>query len=314
MIVVRGLEAFPNPTRPAALALGTFDGMHRGHQAVIDALRAAAQRIAGQAVAVTFEPHPIMVIAPPSEAFLLSTLEERIALFEATGVDAVVIVGFDGVVRQMDADAWLAWLEATVAPRAVVASSTHTFGRNREGTPERLQRWAARHGVEAVVVPPVENGGMIISSSAIRDRLRAGDVRTAAEWLGRWYAVRGEVVPGEGRGRAIGVPTANLRVPPFKLVPARGVYAAYARVGGQTFGAAVNVGVRPTFGSAVLCVEAHLLDVDVNLYGRTLELAFVARLRDERRFPSVDALRTQLSKDVQTTRTTLSLINNNDLA
>jgi riboflavin kinase/FMN adenylyltransferase len=309
MIVVRGLEAFPNPARPAAVALGTFDGMHRGHRAVIEALRAAAQRVAGQAVAVTFEPHPIMVIAPPGEAFLLTTLEERIALFEATGVDAVVVVEFDEAVRQISADAWLARLEATVAPRAIVASSTHTFGRNREGTPERLQRWASSRGVEAVVVPPVENGGVVISSSAIRDRLRAGDVRTAAEWLGRWYAVRGEVVRGEGRGRMIGVPTANLAVPPLKLVPARGVYAAYARVDGQTFAAAVNVGVRPTFGAAGLCVEAHLLDVDTDLYGRVLELAFVARLRDERRFPSMEALRDQLSEDLRMTRKKLDLMN-----
>jgi riboflavin kinase/FMN adenylyltransferase len=168
-----------------------------------------------------------------------------------------------------------------------------------------LQAWATSQGIDAVVVPPVRNEGVIISSSAIRERLRAGDVRTAARWLGRWYSVRGRVVPGDRRGRELGVPTANMDPPQTKLLPAPGVYAAYATVAGQTYQAAVNVGVRPTFGGTRLRIEAHLLDVEIDLYGQTLQAAFVDRLRDERKFPGLEALRAQLSVDISNARARL---------
>jgi riboflavin kinase/FMN adenylyltransferase len=170
-----------------------------------------------------------------------------------------------------------------------------------------LQAWGAERGVKVEVIPPLRNGEVIISSSAIRARLRAGDVRTAAEWLGRWYSVRGEVAAGDRRGRLIGVPTANLTFPSAKLVPATGVYAGYAAVGGTSHMAAVNVGVRPTFGSGALSVEAYLLDVELDLYGQVVDLAFVARMRDERRFSGVEALRKQLDLDIARVRQVLSL-------
>ncbi len=305
MIVTWHFDAAALPAGPVALALGTFDGVHRGHQAVIQALRAEARATDGPAVVVTFDPHPVTVIAAPREPFLLSTIEERLSLLEAAGADAVVVVRFDESVRRMPAGAWLDLLGERLQPRHIFASSTHAFGRGREGTPALLQAWAAPRGVRVTVVPPVHDGDAMISSTAIRERLRAGDTRTAAAWLGRWYSVRGEVVTGEGRGRQIGVPTANLRCPPHKLLPARGVYAAYATVQRRTFRAAVNVGVRPTFGNSELTVEAHLLDAVVELRGEILDLAFVARLRDERRFPAADALRAQLAEDLVRARSTL---------
>jgi riboflavin kinase/FMN adenylyltransferase len=305
MIVTWDLDAAALPAGPVVLALGTFDGVHRGHQAVIEEVRARARATGGPAVVVTFDPHPVTVIAAPREPFLLSTIEERLPLLAAAGADAAVVVRFNEAVRQMSARAWLDLLGERLRPHHIAASSTHAFGRGREGTPTLLQEWAAPRGVRVTIVPPVHDGGAMISSTAIRERLRAGDVRTAAVWLGRWYGVRGEVVAGEGRGRQIGVPTANLQHPQHKLLPARGVYAAYATVGGKTFQAAVNVGVRPTFGSNELIVEAHLLDAAVELRGKTLELAFVARLRDERRFPNVDALRAQLTEDLATVRSIL---------
>ncbi len=310
MTVVTGLEAYRVAARPVCLALGTFDGLHRGHRAVVGAASTAGARLGGEAVATTFEPHPVVVIAPPTGPFLLSTIDERIALFESTGIDTLVVVRFDATLREMTAADWLALLQQRFRPAAVVVSSTHAFGRNREGTPASLQTWGASQGIEVTIVPPVTSAGVIISSTSVRERLRLGDVRTAAAWLGRWYTVRGPVVAGLGRGRQMGVPTANLSVPPEKIVPGEGVYAAYASVGGRTHRAAVNVGVRPTFGPGRLSVEAHLIDVETDLYDQTVELAFVERLRPERRFPTVDALREQIALDVSEVRSLLEINTN----
>ncbi|MDR7417584.1 MAG: bifunctional riboflavin kinase/FAD synthetase [Armatimonadota bacterium] len=306
MIVVRGVQSFPAGRGPVALALGTFDGVHRGHRAILDALLAASRQMGGQAVVVTFDPHPVAVVAPPREPFLLSTLEERVALFERTGIDVLVVVPFEPRVRAMRARAWLDLLAAHMPLARVYASSTHAFGLNREGTPQFLEDWGAERGIGVTVIPPVRDGNAIISSSAIRERLRAGDVQTAAEWLGRWYSVRGEVVAGDGRGRQLGVPTANVRFPPEKLVPGRGVYAAYASAGGRSYPAAVNVGTRPTFGQGIVAVEAHLLDVDLDLYGQAITVEFVRRLRDEHRFPTLEALRQQIDADIAEVRRVLA--------
>jgi riboflavin kinase/FMN adenylyltransferase len=180
-----------------------------------------------------------------------------------------------------------------------VVSSTHAFGHNREGSPAVLEAWGTRRGIGVAVVPPVTDGGVVISSTAIRDRLRAGDVRAAAAWLGRWYSATGAVIAGEGRGKTLGFPTANLDVPAAKVIPRQGVYAAYATVDGQTYPAAVNVGVRPTFGGGGPSVEAHLIGADLSLYDRSMTLAFVEHLRLEQRFSSADALRAQISADVE---------------
>lgn len=306
MNVVAGIEAFSASTRPVSLALGTFDGLHKGHRAVIEALRRLSEANEGEAVVTTFDPHPLTVVAPPAEAFLLTTLEERIGLLKATGIDTLVVVRFDQRLRMLAAQAWLERIEQHLHPRRMVISSTHAFGHNREGDPAMLHLWAAPRGVDVAVVSAVIDDGTVVSSTAIRARLRDGDVRTAARWLGRWYTVRGTVVAGAGRGRELGVPTANLGVVPEKLVPAHGVYAAYATVDQATYPAAVNIGVRPTFGGDSPAVEAHLIDVELELYGRTLELAFVERLRPERRFPDASALRAQLTGDVASARQILA--------
>ncbi|MDR7481237.1 MAG: bifunctional riboflavin kinase/FAD synthetase [Armatimonadota bacterium] len=306
MKVVYGLEAFAPLDRPVYLALGTFDGLHRGHQAVITALRAEAAMGGGVAAVMTFDPHPLVVVAPPQEPFLLTTMEERLRLLERAGVDLTLVVRFDEEVRGLDAAAWLERLHRQVAPRHLVSATTHTFGRHREGSAGFLQAWAAAHGLGVTVVPLVEDEGTPISSTAIRARLREGDVRTAARWLGRWYGLGGRVVVGEGRGRRLGIPTANLDVPRDKVIPARGVYAAYATVGATTAPAAVNIGLRPTFDGARLVVEVHLIDIEADLYGQHLEVAFVERLRPEMRFADVDALRRQIVADIARSRDLLA--------
>ena len=305
MRVVAGVDAFRvREARPVHIALGTFDGLHRGHRAVVDALIAASQG-EGESVITTFDPHPLMVLAPPVHPFLLSTLAERLDLFAAAGADAALVLRYDQQMREMSASHWLDLLARRIEARHVVIASTHTFGRNREGTAALLQAWAGERGVGVTVVPLMSAGGQVISSSGIRALLHQGDVRTAASWLGRWYTVGGTVVRGEGRGRTLGIPTANLQVPPEKLIPGSGVYAAYATIRGTTYQAAANVGVRPTFGGTTLSVEAHLLQADVEAYGEQLELAFVERLRSEVRFPGVAELRAQIAADLEAARTTL---------
>jgi riboflavin kinase/FMN adenylyltransferase len=306
--VVRGLESFRLGGRPVCVALGTFDGVHRGHRAIIDTVRAAAAARGGEALATTFDPHPLKVIAPPSEPFLLSTLDERLLLFERAGVDGVVVIRFDATLRGVEAREWLDMIGGRLRARHLVVSSNHTFGKNRQGTIGVLREWAAARDVEIAVVPAVRDGDEAISSSAIRDRLRRGDVRQAATWLGRHYSVSGTVVEGEGRGRRLGIPTANVSVPEDKLVPARGVYAAYATVRGTTHPAAVNIGVRPTFGASTRTVEAHLIDADVALYGEVLTLAFADRLRDEVSFDGPAALVRQIQTDIAAARRVLGTV------
>ncbi|MGH2405451.1 MAG: bifunctional riboflavin kinase/FAD synthetase [bacterium] len=305
MKVLTGIETFRVSKQPVSLALGTFDGLHRGHRAIIDALRSSATE-GGETVVTTFNPHPLTVIARPAEPFLLSTLDERIELLRATGIDTLVIVRFDERLRMLSAGAWLERIERHLQPRRLVVSSTHAFGHNRQGHVAMLRDWAASRGIDVNVVPPVSEGGAVISSTAVRGRLRDGDVSTAARWLGRWYTVRGVVVAGAGRGRQLGVPTANLGVAPEKLLPARGVYAAYATIDQATYPAAVNIGVRPTFGGNGLAVEAHLIDAQIDLYDRALELAFVERLRPERRFADAAALRAQVAADLVSAREALA--------
>jgi riboflavin kinase/FMN adenylyltransferase len=287
------------------IALGTFDGFHRGHRAVVDALLAAAED--GESVVTTFDPHPLTILAPPASPFLLSTLAERLDLFAAAGVRTALVLRYDEEMRAVSAEGWLDILTRQIQARHVVISSTHTFGRNREGTATLLQSWARQRGVRVTVVPLLLEGGQVISSSGIRDLLRQGDVRAAASRLGRWYSVAGTVVRGEGRGRILGIPTANLEPPPEKLVPAAGVYAAYATIGGTTYRAAVNVGVRPTFGGGRLAVEAHILDAGVDAYGQRLTLAFVERLRAEIRFPDAETLRARIVADLEEAQAVLDV-------
>jgi riboflavin kinase/FMN adenylyltransferase len=288
-----------------SLAHGNFDGVHLGHQAVIAAAIGAARGEGGEAAALTFDPHPQRVIAPGRDLLLLTTIEERLDLFRQAGLDTVIVADFDESVRAMHAGEWLSLLRRHLDPRRVVVSSSHTFGRDREGTAHALADWGREHDVEVAVVPPVHGPSGPISSSAIRAQIRAGDLRAGAAGLGRWYALSGVVVRGDRRGRELGFPTANLKVPEHKLIPPIGVYAAYATADNQTHMAAVSVGVRPTFGPGPLLVEAHLLNADLDLYGQTLVVAFVRRLRDEVMFSSKSALVEQMRDDVGRTRETL---------
>ncbi len=298
MDVIRGLEAFPAHRTPVVLALGTFDGVHRGHQALLAHARERARTLGGRSAALTFDPHPATVLTPESAPALLTTIDERLELFAQLGVDVAIVARFDDRLRQMSAEAWVNALAACIRMTEVVCGPSYAFGHDRRGDSDLLRRLGARLGFQLRVVDPVEADGERVSSSRIRRLLLAGHVLDAARLLGRWYSLRGTVVRGEGRGRDLGYPTANLELPPSKLIPSTGIYAAYARPSVGEFAAAVSIGTRPTFGPGPLKVEAYLLNFSENLYGSPLELHLAAQLRDELNFASAEELVVQIASDV----------------
>jgi riboflavin kinase/FMN adenylyltransferase len=305
MDVVHGFPPHPREPTPATIALGTFDGVHRGHQALLrEAVRRAGDR-GGPSAAVTFDPHPLQVIAPPPEPFLLTTLDERLDLLAACGLDLTYVIHFDDAFRRLDAREWVDLLHRRVGMAEVICGANYTYGRDRGGNVDLLRARAAVLGFAVHLAAQVHVGGVLVSSTLIRRLLRAGDVQEAARFLGRWYALEGLVERGDARGRSLGFPTANLAVPDEKLIPGAGIYAAFATTEGGLHQAAVSVGTRPTFGPGALTVEAYLLDFSGDLYGRRVSLRFARRLREEIAFTSEAALVRQIEEDVAETRRVL---------
>ena len=308
MEVIYGLESFPRQRVPVVAALGTFDGVHRGHRALIELAVGWAGESGGRCAAVTFDPHPWQVIAPPAEPFLLTTLDERLSLLAGLGVDLAGVVKFTSEFRQIPAEEWIDLLLRHTAMAGVVCGPNYTFGRDRTGTVRLLQTLATRRSFEVRVAPLIKVAGTLVSSTAIRELIRTGGVRQAAELLGRWYAIRGEVIRGDERGKSLGFPTANMLPPRDKVCPAAGIYGAFARTGRAVYPAAVSIGTRPTFGAGRLLVEAFLIDYHGDLFGEPLELRFVQRLRDEVAFPSVETLVQQMHADVAEARALLAAV------
>lgn len=282
------------------VTVGSFDGVHRGHLAVLHEIARRARAAGRASVLVTFDPHPLEIVRPAAAPLLLTTLEEKRALLAATAIDRVEVVPFTEALRNLTPEAFVREvLEKRFGMQELVIGHDHGFGRGRSGDAELLQRVAGEDGFAVDVVPAVLlEDGRTISSTLIRAAVAAGDLATAARALGRGYGVAGRVVPGAGRGRTIGVPTVNLEPPPVrKLLPPDGVYAAVVHGEGVSHGAMVNLGPRPTFGEHARGLEAHLFGFDGDLYGKTLTVEFVAPLREVRRFGSTEELVAQLEKD-----------------
>lgn len=290
----------------SAVAVGNFDGVHRGHQALVSAAVARARETGGAAVVLTFDPHPARVLRKDAAPQALTTLGQKEELVTALGIDRLVALAFDARLAALSPDAFVREvLVSLLGARHVVVGESFRFGQARQGNARTLLTLGGQQGFDVQVVPPVLRAGRPISSSRVRDLLRAGDVRDAAELLGRPYLLDGRVVRGDGRGRTLGIPTANLEAED-QLLPARGVYAARCLVpGGEWHTAVVNVGERPTFDGAGLRVEAHLVDFAGDLYDAGLRLAFHARLRGEQRFANAPALVERIRQDVSEARALL---------
>jgi riboflavin kinase/FMN adenylyltransferase len=296
MRIVRDLTS--STPEATAVALGVFDGVHRAHQKILDAAVSVARAEGLKAVACTFDPHPMQILQPERAPAPIATLQDRLDGIAGRNIDVAVVLSFTPDLARVEAEEFIAdVLVRHLRAREVVVGYNHTFGRGARGDPKLLQDLGERHGYRTHVVPPLLIDGVPVSSSAIRAALRDGDLGLAGRMLGRPYAIAGEIVEGAGRGRTLGFRTANVRPDRTLLIPT-GVYAARLTVGSEDHGAVVNIGVRPTFGEDTVVIEAHVLDFEGSLYGRTVRLAFVDRIREERRFPGVDALRAQIEQDV----------------
>ena len=306
MRIVRTLESFPPDARPSVVALGVFDGVHLAHRAILDTAVARARRDGGTAVACTFDPHPAEVLQPGGAPLPITTLDERLELIAMSGVGLTVVAPFTPALAGMEPETFVTdVLVGRLGAREVVVGFNHRFGRAARGDARMLQEVGVRVGLHAEIVPPMDVDGTPVSSSAIRAALQRGDLAGAARMLGRPYFVSGDIVEGAGRGRSLGFATANVAIE-RPLLPPPGVYACRFKLGEAIHGAVVNAGVRPTFGETVFTVEAHVLDFEGNLYHQRGRLDFVARLREERKFPDIEALRAQIAADVAAARAALS--------
>ncbi|MBI2216847.1 MAG: bifunctional riboflavin kinase/FAD synthetase [Candidatus Rokubacteria bacterium] len=302
MWIVRGLESYPPDAPPVVAALGIFDGVHLAHRAILATAVERGRDLRVPSIACTFDPHPTEVLQPDRAPRPISTLDERLELIASTGVDGALVLRFTRELAVIEAEAFVRdVLAGRLKVREVVVGYNHTFGRGARGNVTLLAELGDQLGFRVHVTPPFEVDGVPVSSTAIRAALQSGNVEGAARLLGRAYTVNGQVVQGAGRGRTLGFPTANLALD-RPLLARSGVYACDAEMDGATWQAVVNVGVRPTFGEDRLAVEAHVLDFAGELYGRRIRVAFLRRLRDESRFPSVDALRQQIASDVASAR------------
>jgi len=303
MELVRGTVSLPLGTGRAAVTIGFFDGVHRGHQAVLGRTVDLARGEDLTSVAVTFDRHPREILTPGKEPPLLTTLDRKAKLIEGLGIDALLVLEFTEEFSRWPAEEFVSrvLVEGLNAARAVVGSN-FTFGHKAAGNLAVLAELGSAHGFSVEGVGVLELEGRPVSSSSIRESLAAGDLHWPTLALGRRYAVDGRVIQGAGRGRDMGFPTANLTVPARILLPAEGVYAGKAHVANRTFVAAINVGTNPTFGGEPLHVEAFLLDFDLDVRGADMSVEFWQRLRDEVRFESPADLVKQMRDDVERTR------------
>lgn len=302
MIVLDGSwQRWEPPQGPSAVTIGVFDGLHLGHRALLAEMVPSMTR-----TVLTFEPHPVEVLSPGTPPRLITTIEERIRLLSAAGVEVVGVLDLNEIKELAPEEFVSAILVDRFSVGQMVVGLDFRFGKDRTGDVDLLHRLGDRLGYAVTPVPIVDSGEQPVSSSRIRSLIEEGRVAEANRMLGSRFVVTSTVVEGDKRGREIGYPTANLRPPPRKLIPGHGVYACFASVGGRFHTAAVNVGVRPTFGGGELLIEAHLLDFAGDVYGEDMTVEFVEYLRPELDFDTVDALVAQIGADVSASRSILA--------
>ena len=288
----------------AWLTIGSFDGVHLGHQKILEALTAGAAQANAPAVALTFYPHPSIVLRGPQSGYYLTTPEDRARLLGEMGVGIVVTHPFSVAVARIPVQKFLRSLKEHLGFTQLWVGHDFAMGRHREGDVARLEYYANQFDYQLHQIPPYELEGVLVSSTQIRKLLGQGDVQAAEKLLGHKYTLGGIVLKGDGRGRTIGIPTANLSLDIEFAIPKTGVYVSLAHINGNSFPAITNVGVRPTFDARRQkpLVETHLLDFNADIYGKEMKLSFYRRVRDELRFDDVDALVTQIHKDIEYAR------------
>ncbi len=300
MEIIWKARDFGRMFRAPVLTLGNFDGVHLGHQSIFRRVTEKAKEIGGEGVAYTFNPHPVQMLRPERETFLLLPVEEKLRLIGEAGIDVAICAPFTQDFASLGAEEFVRdILHGQIGVRQVFVGQNTTFGRNREGSVPMLKELGARFGFAVDAVDSVEIRGAVISSSRVRRHLREGDVRGATRLLGRYPLVTGEVIHGYGRGsRKLGFPTANLKTPNV-LCPKPGIYAVFAHHYGRRYPAVANLGWNPTFHDQKFSFEVHILNFDEDIYGHHLRVDFVERLRDEMTFRGPRELADQIRRDVE---------------
>lgn len=301
MQVHQGLEDLP-AFKHTVLSIGMYDGVHIGHQFIIHRLRDMAAKHGGESVLMTFHPHPRLVLHPDDNSLkLITTIEEKAELLEKMGLDHLVIVPFTEALSQMEAEDYIRELLVHYFhPRVLVIGYDHRYGKGRRGDIHLLREMGNELGYEVDEIPAQTVDDITVSSTKVRQALLEGDIATANEFLAYPFTLSGTVIHGEKVGRSLGYPTANLHIDnPYKLVPPNGIYAVWVEVDGARYMGALSIGYRPTFTSEKKrCIEVYILHFDGNLYGKTITLTFAARIRDEKKFDSKDALIARMATDV----------------
>ena len=306
--VTRGLSDKCPRAYPVA-TIGNFDGHHLGHRALLQTVVETARKAQGTALVLTFEPHPVKILAPHVDLRFLTSPEEKLAHLEAAGIDEVVFLDFTPAFAAMSPEQFAEdILHGALALSELFVGNHFAFGKGRAGRIDDLVRLGGQYGFCVHPMTPVVIEGDVVSSTRIRQLIQAGNVDRAATLLGRVYGIRGTVVRGMQQGQAMGWPTANLRIPADRVVPPDGVYAARTVHGAQTHEAIAYIGTRPTFGAGERLIEVNLLDHSCDLYGQEITVQFVARVRGDRTFASVDELSKQITRDVEQARIDLRRI------
>ena len=312
MQVVRSYASVPASARGAALAIGNFDGVHRGHQAVLADAALMAHARGVPAGALLFDPHPRLLFQPDKPLFLLTDLDQKLRLLGLLALDVAVVLPFDRALASLTAEDFVRQvLVEGLGVSHVVVGHDFNFGRGRAGNDALLDRMGSELGFGVTVVPAVKGDGQLYSSSSIRDLLRQGDVRAAAERLGYWWRIAGTVVGGAKRGTGLGFPTANIEISPGCGLR-HGIYAARVTAEGTRHSAAVYLGKRPTFDNGAPVLECFLLDFDGNLYGKRIEVELIDFLRPDGAFPGAEALVAQMREDCRRAAETLAALDKHD--
>jgi riboflavin kinase/FMN adenylyltransferase len=306
MELIRGITDLPSRHSGCAVTIGTYDGLHLGHQALIERVRTEGRRLGLPAVLLTFEPMPREFLTPSDPPARLTTLRERWRILESRGLDYLWVLRFDEALRNLTAADFAELLRARLRPRVVVVGHDFRFARRGEATAQVLTAAGQRLGFAVEVLPAVTLEGERVSSSGVRSALAGGDFARARSWLGRAYSMRGRVISGKRLGRELGFPTANLALG-RRRAPVAGIFAVHVHgVAGAALPGVASLGTRPTVGGVEALLEAHVFDFDADLYGREIEVEFAAKLRDEQCFATLEALSAQMQRDAADARRILN--------
>jgi len=288
--------------RRTAVTVGNFDGLHLGHQKILQSVRDRAHATGDRGAVITFDPHPMRVLRPDRAPLMIQTLSQRLSGFEQMGLDAALVLQFDRALSLVSAEEFIGRiLVRGMHVSAILVGANFRFGHRGAGDVRLLEKFGKRDGFEVEIVSPVEVGGQIVSSTAIRGLVASGNVAGAIPLLGRPFSLTGEICAGAGRGRTILFPTLNL-APKQELLPKLGVYATESVVGGRLYSSVTNVGTRPTFNGTGVTVECHLFGFSEDVAGGPMEVRFHTRIRDEQKFSGPDALREQIARDIEAAR------------